>query len=107
MNNISSLTESVQHFLEKDERCRNDDRLLLAFMWYKTIQKNNVDFSTLSAKGLLDLYIKNLLPNHDSITRARRKVQEINPKLRGSNYEKRQDNQEIVKKDLGYILVKN
>lgn len=99
---ISNLTESVKSLLEKSEKCRSDDRILTSSVWWYAISDLNIDFDELSAKGLLDLYMRNLLPNHDSITRARRKVQEDNPSLRGLNYKSRQDNQEAVKADLGY-----
>jgi hypothetical protein len=102
MDKISNLTDTVEQVLLKDERCRDDDRLLTAIVWFNVIKDGKYNFSTMSAKDLLDLYIKGLMPNHDSITRARRKVQELNPELRGSKYESRQGYQKDVKKDLGY-----
>ena len=56
----------------------------------------------MSATDLLKMYVNGDLVNHDTITRARRKVQEENPSLRGENYNGRQAHQEDVKADLGY-----
>jgi hypothetical protein len=48
------------------------------------------------------LFITKKLPSMESITRARRKLQELHPELRGLKYDKRQNNQKIYKQDLGY-----
>ena len=50
----------------------------------------------------MKMYYEGKLTNSDSITRARRKVQELCPELRGKVYKARQANQEKVKKELGY-----
>jgi hypothetical protein len=42
----------------------------------------------------------------DSITRARRQVQEQYPQFRGKKYKERQARQEEVKKELGYQVEK-
>lgn len=92
----------VEDLLKKDARCRDEDKLLTALLWYDVVQKKGLVFNNMTAKDLLDLYISGVLPNHDSITRARRKVQETMPHLRGDKYNLRQGHQEEVKKDLGY-----
>ena len=50
---------------------------------------------------LLD-YIDNTLTSESTIRRARRKVQELHPELRGKKWHERHAQQEQVKKELGY-----
>jgi len=56
----------------------------------------------MTAWNLLKLVVDGHLSSTESITRARRKCQELYPELRGVNYNKRQANQSDVKKQLGY-----
>lgn len=99
MEKISSLTDRVKIILTKDDRTRDNDRLLSSIIWYQSVGSN---IKTMSATDLLKMYVNGDLFNHDTITRARRKVQEENPSLRGENYNGRQAHQEDVKADLGY-----
>lgn len=99
MEKISNLTEQVKGVLEKDPRTRDNDRLLCSIMWYRSIGSTT---RTMSAVDFLKMYVNGDLINHDTITRARRKVQEENISLRGENYNGRQSHQDDVKADLGY-----
>ena len=99
MEKISNLTEQVKVILEKDPRTRDDDKLLCSIIWYKSI---GTTMKTMSAVDFLKMYVNGDLVNHDTITRARRKVQEENISLRGENYSGRQAHQDDVKADLGY-----
>jgi hypothetical protein len=50
----------------------------------------------------LQLYAKNQIPQADVITRARRKVQEENPELRGELYNERHQLKEEVKNNINH-----
>ena len=60
------------------------------------------DAANMSAYELLRLYVSDKLVSFESVSRARRKVQEIHKELRGKKYKERQNHQEQVKEVLGY-----
>jgi hypothetical protein len=87
----------VKFILERSPESRDNDNILLWIVWkkeYPIIEKDVEAFKM--------LFITKKLPSMESITRARRKLQELHPELRGLKYDKRQNNQKIYKQDLGY-----
>lgn len=79
MNTIDTIKE----ILVFSERARDDDNYLLAEYYRKT----NPEILEKSFAYVLTHYSKDL--NIKSVERARRKIQELEPELRGKNYEKR------------------
>ena len=68
---------------------------------YESVLKDiGLDLELMSVKGLLERIGADFLPSFDSISRARRKVQQDCPELRGKNYLKRHKLQEEVKAEL-------
>ena len=71
--------------------------------YLKTEKMNHQDsFDNIDVLRLMRLLNEKKLTHPSAITRARRKVQELNPQTRGSLWEKRHKRQAQVKADLGY-----
>ncbi len=102
MIKLKHIGPRVKSVLQQNITSRDDDNKLTAIIWHRELLDKGIDANKLTAQGFIKLYYEGKLTNSDSITRARRKVQELCPDLRGGNYKARQANQEKVKKDLGY-----
>ena len=92
-----NLQETVESILENDVKSRDNDMRLIALIWHKELIRGD----------LKDLYYpflrkvaENKLTNFESISRCRRKLQEIQPDLRGEKYIERHKRQEEMKDDL-------
>lgn len=86
--------EQVHKILERWQGARDDDMLLYAIFLhmnnYVGVEERFYDvMSTARARGL---------PSYESITRARRKVQEKEPNLRGQRYKKRMEEESAYHK---------
>jgi hypothetical protein len=94
---INKIQKSVSELLKSYPQFRDDDKLLVANIWYKQLLDKNIDPEKISAKSFLEFYSNDILTNSDIITRARRKVQEENPELRGSTWVERHKEAEKFK----------
>ena len=94
VNKLVKMEDIVKPILEKDEKARNDDFYLYAEVLWQVIP-HALHFSM--ARGLRNH--KELgLPNYESVTRVRRKLQEKYPELASEKVKKkRRENQEIYK----------
>ena len=99
LQKIKNIQDVVKDALIKHPRYRDDDNKLIAFIWWKHLKNNNIP-EDIIAMDFLQLYAKNELPQADAITRARRKVQEENPELRGQLYNERHQLKEEVKNNI-------
>lgn len=99
MDILTPLTY-VKELLKKNEHLRDDDNKLVANYWYKELQNSSVNTNSFTAHDFLNLYANGNMTPADSITRARRKLQEQFPELRGKNWKERQKHTEKVKKQL-------
>jgi hypothetical protein len=86
---VVSLSEKVEILLTRFPNLRDDDKLLVTKMWYFEMKKLNLEPNTAPISLFLTLYQQGQLSNADVVGRARRKVQELNPELRGNNWEER------------------
>ena len=78
---------------------RDSDERLTANIWSKTIlPPHNLD--NISAKGLLTKLSEGKLPSYESISRCRRKLQELYPNLRGDKWYKRQERAKNIRKEI-------
>jgi len=89
MNQIKLI---VQRLLEEQPALRDNDNLLMSTIWKE--QSNILNFFQRLERGKLH--------SPETIRRARQKLQEDFPHLRGELYEVRQKRQDKVKKELGY-----
>lgn len=78
---MTKLYTLVQRFLEAFPEYRDNDKKLIWAIWKR---QGLTEANVISYKSFLSESV-----SLESITRARRKVQETNPKLQGSDYIKR------------------
>ena len=89
-----NIQNIVSHILETDERSRDNDAYLVAHIWWNETPK-------IKSKGdFLEMMAMGKVASYESISRCRRKLQELHPELRGTKYESRHNHQEQVKQEL-------
>jgi|TARA_R100000482_G_scaffold124916_4_gene79885 hypothetical protein len=86
MDNLTNIKNIVEKQLKTNPKLRDSDSKLVATIWY-----NSTHIKDMSALDLLKAIGNGDLVSWSSITRVRRKLQEINPELRGRKYQKRQE----------------
>tara|TARA_Y100000593_G_C4236414_1_gene299784 strand:+ start:453 stop:851 length:399 start_codon:yes stop_codon:yes gene_type:complete len=94
-----SVLNEVSTFLTKCPPLRDNDERLMANIWSKYM--GNIEY--LNAKDILTMLARGELPSYESISRCRRKLQELHPELRGEKWEKRHKSQTKVKNELKQI----
>jgi len=82
---IVRLTDRVVRLLTIKSDLRDNDRRLTCNIWWKSVSNPEL----LMFEDFIKLYIKGDVPESDSITRCRRKVQEENKDLRGESWDLR------------------
>ena len=92
------IQDIVEKSLHDDVRARDNDMRLTALIWHE-------ELGVLRDKcmPLLKLIAYNKVTNFESISRCRRKLQELHPDLRGDKYKARHDKQEEMKDDLNIM----
>ena len=86
---IKGLIPKVEDLLRKHKELRDDDNRLyicICMLSDKVLSTSGATFLHFGTQ-----LVKGAYPPLESITRARRKVQELNPELRGVNYGKRKN----------------
>ncbi|MEY4334563.1 MAG: hypothetical protein RLZZ196_3313 [Bacteroidota bacterium] len=86
--------------LTNKEHLRDNDQALIANIWWRELVTQGKDKST--AFEMLKVFSEGKLSNPESIRRARQKIQEEQPELRGQSYRARHREQDNVKEQLGY-----
>lgn len=99
---LNTLHDEVKELLESDPRLRESDNKL----WARIINNRigSVQVTEITAYQLLCMVANNELPNWDTLTRARRVIQEDYPELRGAKWKERHEFQEEVITELGYKI---
>jgi hypothetical protein len=93
----------VVGLLREDARYRDSDNLLVHRIHRDELLKKRIDVRKFSVFNYWELVNSKMLCNRDSITRARRKAQELLPDTRGNKWKKRQANQPDYIAKLGKI----
>jgi len=83
LKQLIKVQDSVKLLLEAYPKLRDNDVRLVASYYYNNIANIN----QMSAIELLEVMVNGNLPSPDTITRARRKIQEKHTELRGVKYE--------------------
>ena len=96
---IVRLTDRVVRLLTVKSDLRDNDRRLTCNIWWKSVSNPEL----LMFEDFIALYIKGKVPESDSITRCRRKVQEENEELRGESWDLRHGLEDVVKEELREI----
>ena len=99
IDDLNETGKEVYRLLMKYPHLKDSDRRLVAtYHCYEVGGKENL--SKMSAVEYLDAIIQSRLTNPDTITRARRKVQEEHPEARGEKYLKRKKNESEVREQI-------
>ena len=99
---MSNILDKVISLLTKHPSLRDSDAGLAATIW-----NSQIDTQKITARELLLKFATGKLQSYESISRCRRKVQEIKPELRGLKWEQRHKKQKEVKdevKKLGVLI---
>jgi hypothetical protein len=98
----NTTKQQVTYWLKKHPSLRDNDNRLCANIWAVELTKLGHSHKT-SAVEFLSLYAENRLTSAPSIKRARAKLQEDHPELRGQKYNNRKGIlQDKWKQKLGY-----
>ena len=99
MKKLFVVMDEVHSFLINHPVLRDSDERLTANIWSKAIlPPHNLD--NVSAKGLLTKLSEGKLPSYESISRCRRKLQELYPDLRGDKWYKRHKRADNIRRDI-------
>ena len=93
---ITRLVDNVTNLLIVEPALRDNDRRLICNIWWKSISNPEL----LMFEDFIALYIKGKVPESDSITRCRRKVQEENKDLRGESWDLRHGLEDAIKDEI-------
>ena len=95
--------DKVKYWLDKYSSLRDDDNRLCSNIWAEELTILGFGHIKAPIFEFLRLYSNNKLTSAPSIIRARRKLQEEEPKYRGDKYNLRKGIlQDKWRKDLGY-----
>ena len=93
---IINLLDQVTTLLTKKSHLRDNDKRLVCNIWWKAAPNPEL----LMFEDFINLYINGEIPESDSITRCRRKVQEEKKELRGKSWDLRHGLEDVIKKEL-------
>tara|TARA_R110002110_G_scaffold372294_1_gene582343 strand:- start:224 stop:532 length:309 start_codon:yes stop_codon:yes gene_type:complete len=95
--------EIVLKLIEGIPSLRDNDNRLCTHIWFRELEKMGLDPYNIPTTEFLKLYAKNKITLAPSIKRARAKIQEETPSLRGNKYFIRKGvAQEKWREKLGY-----
>jgi|TARA_R110000823_G_C15914307_1_gene498056 hypothetical protein len=96
LNAIIKTSGKVEELLTNNPALRDDDNKLVAKIWW---QESNAS----TFKDFLIEFGAGKVTTPGAITRARRKLQEHNPDLRGNLYAKRHKNEKEVRSHIKFV----
>ena len=100
----NKLQEKVRKILLENVDARDCDRILTALIWEDEMELNRFLKSDIkepiSINQFLAKYVNGKFTLADSITRARRKLQEEDKTLRGKNWYKRKNRAEEIRQEM-------
>lgn len=96
LNSILKVKDKVEYLLEINPIFRDDDNKLIARIW-------NSESKATSVKSFLLEFGQKKYTSPEAIRRARQKLQEHNPHLRGKLYNSRHNNGKDVKSGIKFM----
>ena len=96
MKKLFSVIDEVEKFLTKYPILRDDDEKLMANIWNSHIG----NLEDVDGKDILHMLANHQLPSYESISRCRRKIQELKPHLRGEKWVQRQSRANKIRKEI-------
>ena len=103
-----NMQDKVERVLLKHGSTRDCDPYLLYYIWESELKDVDydsdypIDIDSINLVTFLKLWKDKKISHPSAIMRARRKIQEHNPKTRGEVWDKRHRRQIDVQKQLGY-----
>ena len=95
---IKNITETVKSVLISNPECRDNDRKLAFKVWAIENPALRSEGFPLTAFALE--FIHGQYTSFETISRARRKIQEQHPDLRGRGHATRKENQEEMRREM-------
>ena len=100
INKIKEMQVVVQDLLQQYEHYRDSDTRVIAHIWMRQLGGLE-NMKSISLYDFLQIWIENKnIVSPDTITRARRKVQEENVSLRGKSYKQRKEQSKKVRQNI-------
>ena len=100
---IMKTKEIVLNLLKEKPSLRDNDNRLCTHIWFRELEKMGLDPFNTSSTDFFKLYAQNKITLAPSIKRARAKLQEASPEMRGEKYFIRKGvAQEKWREKLGY-----
>lgn len=96
LKSIINVASNVEHILRESKEARDDDKVLWLYYVITHHELRKV-FETAKPYASFQQWFLNESPLFESITRARRKLQEENPHLRGTKRQKRMEEEVKVR----------
>lgn len=102
MSKIAKAYDKVVELLMLKEEYRDSDEALVVRYWWEE-SKLLVNFDTMTAKDFFLLYKSQKITPADTITRLRRKAQQMNVNLRGATYKNRHEKESEIVSELNSL----
>ena len=96
MKQLFSVIDEVEKMLIKHPPLRDDDERLMANIW--NLHIGYIEY--LNGKDVLYLLANHQLPSYESISRCRRKLQEVQPRLRGKKWYERHNRAGKIRREI-------
>lgn len=96
LSSIIKVKDKVEYLLENYPILRDDDNKLIAKIWWSESKVNSLE-------AFLRDFGDRKVSSPEAIRRARQKLQEHNPSLRGKLYAKRHNNGATVKSGIKFL----
>lgn len=97
---VMTLQQRVKSYLLRDDKYKDSDEMLISRMWNDQLVSMGFEPKTMSAYEFLCFYATGQIASSDSITKARRKLQEEFHYLRGSKWKELSEEAESLKKSI-------
>jgi altronate dehydratase len=99
LKKINAIHDLVKHYLTINPKHRDNDNSLIATIWAKECGGMST-VTNISAYEFLKLFADRKLTNPETIRRARQRIQQEYPELRGETYLERQQESKYVKQNI-------
>jgi hypothetical protein len=96
INQLRTVKDYVLHFLKTKPDLRDNDLRLIANIWAGQLGGSTA-LTNISALEFVKLFAEDRLYSPESIRRARQKIQEDYPDLRGTTYQARHEHSKEVR----------
>jgi len=102
---IKSLKQDIYNILSKEwaEKYRDCDYLLAGKIWTKELRAQGIKIEKINAVRFIYLQKEKKISSYDTITRARRKCNEMHSNTIGKSYKNRKDKEKEVKQEIREI----